>query len=196
MNKGQKEMQNNNKRGYYLILQPIFQQPILFLSLFWLLGFRTLQFVYGFVMGHDTDSTHNMFMFLCQLSLLFLLSYFLCLSVVITKSRFIKNLIYFLASLLFVIERFIYSGFSMSGISPNILLLIAETNVTEGTDFLSTFLFTPAAIKCYILLVVMVSLIAFLEYHYKRIINSISTILQMGGGYEDYCIRCYDMPIS
>lgn len=71
----------------------------------------------------------------------------------------------------------------MSGISPNILLLIAETNVTEGTDFLSTFLFTPAAIKCYILLVVvvMVSLIAFLEYHYKRIINSISTILQMGG---------------
>lgn len=182
MNKGQKEMQNNNKRGYYLILQPIFQQPILFLSLFWLLGFRTLQFVYGFVMGHDTDSTHNMFMFLCQLSLLFLLSYFLCLSVVITKSRFIKNLIYFLASLLFVIERFIYSSFSMSGISPNILLLIAETNVTEGTDFLSTFLFTPAAIKCYILLVVMVSLIAFLEYHYKRIINSISTILQMGGG--------------
>lgn len=181
MNKGLKEMQNNNKRGYYLILQPIFQQPILFLSLFWLLGFRTLQFVYGFVMGHDTDSTHNMFMFLCQLSLLFLLSYFLCLSVVITKSRFIKNLIYFLASLLFVIERFIYSGFSMSGISPNILLLIAETNVTEGTDFLSTFLFTPAAIKCYIFLVVMVSLIAFLEYHYKRIINSISTILQMGG---------------
>lgn len=78
MNKGLKEMQNNNKRGYYLILQPIFQQPILFLSLFWLLGFRTLQFVYGFVMGHDTDSTHNMFMFLCQLSLLFLLSYFLC----------------------------------------------------------------------------------------------------------------------
>ena len=32
MNKGQKEMQNNNKRGYYLILQPIFQAQELIIT--------------------------------------------------------------------------------------------------------------------------------------------------------------------
>lgn len=172
---------NQNNEDYWGILKPIIQQPIMFMSLFWLFGFRTLQFVYGFFMGHDTDTSHNLFMFMCQLSLLFILSYTLCLVVIISKSRFVKICIYFLAASLFLIERFIYSGFSPSGISPNILLLIAETNVSESTDFLTTFLFTSNAIKCYILSALIFGLILFLEYHYKRINHYVSIIIQTGG---------------
>ena len=146
---------------------PLKKQPVMFCWLVVLLGIRTLQYTYGYIMGHDVDLRHNLLMFIDQTSLVFLFAYILTTICTITRYRVVKILIYIVAFSLFCIEQFLYKQFQ-TAISPNILLLLAETNGSESSDFIKVFMTTSIAVKCYIVDAIILMLICISEYLWCR----------------------------
>ena len=73
---------------------------------------------------------------------IFLHAYIVAGVVTITRSRIVKALIYGLIYLLFIIEIVLEWMFGMS-ISPNVLVLMAETNTRESMEFFDSLLDKP-----------------------------------------------------
>ncbi len=100
-------------------------------------------------------------------SLAFLYSYIITLVVYYTKCKWIKFLLYFLSIIINLISFFLAFNFK-SSISPATMLLVAETNYNESSEFLSQYLFSMRSLICYALVVILILIIIFSEKYYKR----------------------------
>lgn len=67
----------------------------------------------------------------------------------LSKSKFLKLLLYSTFILLFSTQRFLVYNFEIT-ISPNVFILLAETNKSESSDFIKTFALTHGSILTYI----------------------------------------------
>ena len=99
-------------------------------------------------------------------------TYFATTIVYYTKSKVIKCVFYALVLALFIIDIFLFLQFK-SRISPNIILLIAETTVQESMEFIHTYLLSLKTLLIVILTIVFIGIIYFLEKN-KRLFNMIA----------------------
>lgn len=90
------------------------------------------------------------------------ITYVFTLLVYFTHSKLIKIVSYALATLLFTTCIFLHLVFHKT-LQPDIITLIAETNVNESSEFLSSFLFTKGGILTLFVVFFYISVIIFSE---------------------------------
>ena len=64
------------------------------------------------------------------------------------KEPYIKPIIYIIIIILFFLQRFLIVSFGRA-IGPDVLLMTAETNSDEASEFLKTFAFSQSSLRCY-----------------------------------------------
>ncbi len=89
-------------------------------------------------------------------------TYLITLLVYYSRSKVVKISNYVLASILLVVCVFLLRVFGKT-LQPDIIILLAETNAKESSEFLSSFLFTPGGITALLSLITYVTAIVFLE---------------------------------
>lgn len=78
------------------------------------------------------------------------------------RSRLLKILLYVFFSLVCAVNIFLYLHFK-SSISPGIILLLAETNANESSEFLTTYLLNLRSLFAYGIIGCMIAAIVFVE---------------------------------
>lgn len=92
------------------------------------------------------------------------------------KKRKLTVLVYSIIVLFFFVQRFLLLNFSRS-ISPDVLLMIAETNNDEACEFIAAFSGTSNSFRCYvecIIAIVVISLLELINTRFKTIHTSLS----------------------
>ena len=97
-------------------------------------------------------------------------AYLFTLLVYYSRSRVVRVGSYVLASVLFVVCVFLMRVFSMT-LQPDVIILLAETNAKESSEFLSTYLFTPGGITALVGLVIYVAAVVFLERRRAQLVH-------------------------
>ena len=104
---------------------------------------------------------------------------------IVYKIKFLKPIFYAIGIILLSFFAIVYLLFK-SCISPLIFQFILETNCREATEFLATYAFTYKAIIAYLIIIVMVVAIIFIEHSWKysltlkRCLNSCKLKLFIG----------------
>ena len=109
-------------------------------------------------------------------------AYIFTLLVYYSRSKAVKITGYVLASVLLVVFVFLYGVFRWT-IQPDIIILLAETNAKESSEFVSAFLFTPGGIIALLSLVAYVVAAFFLEKYRMK-------LAMWGGGAAVGSERC------
>lgn len=91
----------------------------------------------------------------------------------VTRKKWLKVMLYAGLLTIFMIETFLEINFKLK-FGPGILILLAETNGNEASEFLKTFLFTSASMQCYLYFIVAVIAILIAEHYRNRISNTLS----------------------
>lgn len=96
----------------------------------------------------------------------------------------VKTIIYVIAIISFAIVQFIRYNFLISNITPQVLRLIAETNLGEASGFFSTFIFSPASLKTFAQIALIVAIIILVERYYPRMREKIKLpkLVKIAGG--------------
>jgi len=91
------------------------------------------------------------------------------------KEPYIKPILFFIIILLFFLQRFLIVSFGRA-IGPDVLLMTAETNSDEASEFLKTFAFSHSSLRCYAECALIIIVIIITEYiNKKKWIHSISS---------------------
>ena len=90
------------------------------------------------------------------------IAYLFTLLVYFTRSRAVRIACYAFGTALFAICLFLLCVFRMS-LQPNIIMLIAETNYKESTEFLSSFLFSAGGIVTLLVMAIYIAAVLLLE---------------------------------
>ena len=91
------------------------------------------------------------------------------------KEPYIKPIFYIIIILLFFLQRFLIVSFGRA-IGPDVLLMTAETNSDEASEFLKTFAFSHSSLRCYAECALIIIVIIITEYiNKKKWIHSISS---------------------
>ena len=95
----------------------------------------------------------------------------------------VKIVIYTICFINFVVESFVYYNFN-TYISPQVLQLIAESNVNEASEFFATFAMTSGMVKTLVATLIMVALIVIGERLYPKWRNrrKLSKAVKIAGG--------------
>lgn len=107
------------------------------------------------------------------------ISYLLTLIVYYSRCRFLKVLGYMVASVLLTICLFLHLVFHKT-LQPDIIILVAETNTHESTEFLSSFLFSKGGVLTLLLLSLYLFLIVFLEKRKKQVVDMLKGLRHQG----------------
>ena len=140
--------------------------------------------------------------------LIFLHAYLVASIVTLLKSKTVKFLIYIAIFLLFFIEIVLEELYGMS-ISPNVLVLVVETNARESKEFMGAMLLEPSLWRIPIYLIFALTITLYLENNRQRFNNFIkgtkiakffvssAAVLLLGGCAFSYCyyqlFRCTEM---
>ena len=140
--------------------------------------------------------------------LIFLHAYLVASIVTLLKSKTVKFLIYIAIYLLFFIEIVLEELYGMS-ISPNVLVLVVETNARESKEFMGSMLLEPSLWRIPIYLIFALTITLYLENNRQRFNNFIkgtkiakffvssAAVLLLGGCAFSYCyyqlFRCTEM---
>ena len=98
----------------------------------------------------------------------FFISYLFTIVVYYSHRHWVKVFFYVIGVLLFSVDTFLWLEFHKS-ISPQILTLIGETNTTEASEFLSTFLFNLKGALCLVLTGAFITIICVAEKKRNKI---------------------------
>lgn len=113
--------------------------------------------------------------FLSALAVPIFISYILTLLIYYSKTKIVKFICYVLLFFFFLFYIFLHNVFSLK-ITPQVLTAIFETNRAETSDFISTFAFNSHSILVYIVMIVAIALVIYLENHKNRIRNFASNL--------------------
>ncbi len=95
--------------------------------------------------------------FLCEwdyFTLSVLIAYLCTLVVYLTRSKWIRSIFFFVAFALFALCMFLLFVFGLN-LSPQVMLLIGETNAKESAEFFETYFLCTGAIKTYAAMAIM-----------------------------------------
>lgn len=101
---------------------------------------------------------------------LFIYDYVLTCIVYFSKSKVIKICLYVLIFFLYGLNSFLQSNFDYR-ITPNVLLLILETNSREASEFVDIFAFSKASLITYGKVIIQIIIIIALELAYSRFLH-------------------------
>ena len=91
------------------------------------------------------------------------------------KEPYIKPIFYIIIILLFFLQRFLIVSFGRA-IGPDVLLMTAETNSNEASEFLKTFAFSHSSLRCYAECALIIIIILITEHiNKKRWLHSLSS---------------------
>lgn len=102
-----------------------------------------------------------------------LISYIFTIVVYYSHKHWLKVFFYIIGCIVFSVDTFLWLEFHKS-ISPQILTLIGETNTTEATEFLSTFLLNLKGALCIIIIALFITLICIAEKKRTKITSHFS----------------------
>ncbi len=100
-------------------------------------------------------------------------AYLFTLLVYYSRSKAVKIGGYAFASVLLVVCVFLWRVFGMT-LKPDIIILLAETNARESSEFLSSFLFTPGGVIALLCLTAYVAVAFVMERHRLRLASCVS----------------------
>lgn len=110
---------------------------------------------------------------LIPICLAMLISYIFTIVVYYSHKHWLKVFFYTIGCIVFSVDTFLWLEFHKS-ISPQILTLIGETNTTEATEFLSTFLLNLKGALCIIIIALFITLICIAEKKRTKITSYFS----------------------
>ncbi len=149
---------------FQIIVSPILEEFPFFFSFFLLFGGSLIGIPISLLLNYDTVWALG---FAKLIGTLFIYDYILTCIVYYSKSRIIKISIYFLIIFLYGLNSFLLSNFDYK-ITPNVLLLILETNSREASEFIDIFAFSKASIITYGKVIIRIIIIIVLELAYSR----------------------------
>jgi len=144
------------------ILQPVIENIPLFLISILLMG--------GFDAGYQQHLFHentSMGILTGYMEIIFM-AYIICLLSYLFRKIYLKLLFYIVLFILYGLSCYLLYAYS-AYITPNILLLLFETNSKEVTGFFQTYLMTPAMFKSFVIVGFLLVLTIVGEIYNKRI---------------------------
>ena len=144
------------------ILQPVIENIPLFLISILLMG--------GFDVGYQQHLFHentSMGILTGYMEIIFM-AYMICLISYLCRKIYLKVLFYIVLFMLYGLSCYLLYAYS-AYITPNILLLLFETNSKEVTGFFQTYLMTPAMFKSFVIVGFLLVLTIVGEIYNKRI---------------------------
>lgn len=144
------------------ILQPVIENISLFLISILLMG--------GFDVGYQQHLFHentSMGILTGYMEIIFM-AYMICLISYLCRKIYLKVLFYIVLFMLYGLSCYLLYAYS-AYITPNILLLLFETNSKEVTGFFQTYLMTPAMFKSFVIVGFLLVLTIVGEIYNKRI---------------------------
>ena len=152
------------------IIIPIREEIVFFFFCMLLLLPRTLMFpIIRFDQCIEDWTQYNTLRFV---SIGVLFSYLFTLLVHISKSRFVKGVIYFVLYVLFFLNIYLAFNFKAT-VSPNTLVLLFETTPLEAQDFLNTYATSNQSVAAYTLTVILLCINILLEYRKRMMVEII-----------------------
>ena len=149
------------------ILQPVIQNiPLFIISILLMGGFDVAYQQYLFHENKPLDILTG------YMEIIFM-AYMICLLSYLCRKIYLKVLFYLVLFLLYGLSCYLLYAYS-AYITPNILLLLFETNSKEVTGFFQTYLTTPAMFKSIVIVGFLLILTIVGEIYNKRI-NKISS---------------------
>ena len=152
-------------RKLTFLLSPISHELPFMVAFLVLMGIKWSRQLRFFIFG--TDARATLIEVVGQLAFLFLMAYLLAALIRVVNRKWFRMMLYALVIALFGIEMFMEKNFLMT-ISPNSLILVAETNGNEVENFLSMYMLTPASIQTYIWVLVAAVSAYLLERFYRK----------------------------
>lgn len=144
-----------------VVVLPIKHQSVFFLMFAILMNYPNLVSLFPI--------SHSKFIdFLLALTIPIFISYILTFFIYYFRIKIVKILCYAVLFIFFLFNVFLNSVFSLK-ISPQVLTAILETNNSETSDFISTFVLGGKGIFCYILVLLVILSCLFLEKYKERI---------------------------
>ena len=144
------------------ILQPVIQNIPLFLISILLMG--------GFDVGYQQHLFHEnkpLDILTGYMEIIFM-AYMICLFSYLFRKIYLKVLFYLILFTLYGLSCYLLYAYS-AYITPNILLLLFETNSKEVTGFFQTYLMTPAMFKSMAIIGILLVLTIIGEFYSKHI---------------------------
>lgn len=164
--------------------------PIFFFTFFLLNPFfiSTLRGEYIFAFKYFFQITTGTYVIPCDLYIVLCIAFAMMaitsLKMPIGVKFSIKTLWYFLLIFTFVVRKFLLYEFGMD-YSPAVFCLISETNTTESSGFLNTFVFSSIGLRYIAMFCVLPFVIFIVERYWSKLIKR--TNLQVKGIYV-YCL--------
>ena len=152
-------------RRWAFLLSPITHELPFMVTFLVLMGIKWSRQLRLFLFDDQFEATF--LDVLGQLAFLFLMAYLLAALIHIVNKRWFRISLYAVVIALFGVEMFMEKNFLMT-ISPNSLILLAETNSHEVANFLSMYMLTPASINSYFWVVVASVCAVLLERFYRK----------------------------
>ena len=144
------------------ILQPVIENiPLFLISILLMGGFDA---VYQQHLFHENTS---MGILTGYMEIIFM-AYMICLISYLCRKIYLKVLFYIVLFMLYGLSCYLLYAYS-AYITPNILLLLFETNSKEVTGFFQTYLMTPAMFKSFVIVGFLLVLTIVGEIYNKRI---------------------------
>lgn len=146
------------KRVVAFLVQPIENELPFLLSFFLLISLSPIKFlVAGILFPEQMDPV-----VFIHLSRAMAISYLLTCAVYYTRATWLKVVFYAIGCTLFSVNLFVWLVFHRA-FSPQLFVLVGETNYREATEFITTFLLRGRGLFCLLIIAVMIGAIAFAE---------------------------------
>lgn len=158
------------KNFIYLVLNPIINQLPFFLVTFLLFGFELFQNIHGLLVTYDHDPAVTYLGLMRLLSCSFLLVYIFACLLEIIKIKWFKTVLYGIVLSFFIIKFFLTIVFGIN-ITPDIFVLLSETNNNEASEFVQVFLLTQKGMVVLLVFFVLTICVCFFERLYQTKIN-------------------------
>ena len=147
-----------------IIVSPILEEFPFFFTFLLLFGGKLIGIPISFILNYDLVWAEG---FCRIIGSLFVYDYILTTIIYYAKNKYLKFLFYFFILFLYGFNTFLYLNFEYK-ITPNVLLLITETNSREASEFINLFAFSKSSIIAYGKVVILLLFIILLEYIYSH----------------------------
>jgi heptose-I-phosphate ethanolaminephosphotransferase len=148
------------------IVSPILEQFPFFFSFLLLFGGSLIGVPISLLLNYDPTWALG---FAKLVGSLFIYDYILTCIIYYTKSKTVKICLYILIIFIYGLNSFLEQNFNYS-ITPNVLLLVLETNGREASEFIDLFAFSKASLTTYGKVIIRIIIIVTLELTYFRYI--------------------------
>ena len=147
-----------------IIASPITKEFPFFFTFFLLFAGGLIGVPISLILNYDKIWAEG---FIRLIGTLFVYDYLLTSIIYYANNKYLKFFLYFLILLLYGFNTFLYLNFDYK-ITPNVLLLMIETNSREASEFINLFAFSKSSIITYGKVILLIFVIIFLEYVYSR----------------------------